>query len=108
MLDLQQQLDQQRRIRSAAQRRAAAANTENEKLRAEIRKLRQQNFALQRYIDNPGDQAAYKRRYHELLEAVQMVKDLLKVVGNGLEPEPPTTLEPPRVPVWARVQFKKD
>lgn len=108
MIGLEEQLAVAKRQRTQAQKKAAAANKENEALRQEARRLRQKNYTLQQYIDNPRWQVGYRRRYYELREAVAMAKDLLAVIGNGLEVEVPVTLEPPRVPEWARVQHKKD
>jgi hypothetical protein len=97
-----EKLAQAKAQRRHAQKRAAAANDENARLRAEIRSLRHANFMLQRYIDNPGSQAGYKRRYEELLASVHMAKDILVTELNGLPQQPPTTLEEWRPPAWAR------
>lgn len=105
-MELEAKLKQAKARTDFERRKSAAANRENEALRAEIRKLRNANFTLQHYVDSPASQMGYKRRYEELLEAVTHVKDLLNVVGNGLVKEPPVTMEPPTVPTWSRVDFR--
>lgn len=93
--------------RDRAEKKAAAANRENEKLRAEVRQLRLKNYTLQRFLDDPSSQSGYLRRYEALYEAVSMARDMLAPVLNGLPMEKPTTLEPPRPPEWARVEFER-
>jgi chromosome segregation ATPase len=102
MLTLEEQLAQAKSQRRHAQRRAAAANDENARLRSEIRRLRHANFMLQRYADSPGSQAGYKRRYEELLASVHMAKDILVTELNGLPLQEPTTIEDWKPPKWAR------
>lgn len=94
-----------RKRRDRAEKKAAAANKENDRLRAEIRQMRLKNFTLQRYLDDPASQSGYLRRYEALYEAVAMARDMLNPVLNGLPPEAPKTLEPARPPMWARVRF---
>lgn len=95
-------LEQMRFQRERYRKKAAAANDENARLRAEIRSLRHANFMLQRYVDNPASQAGYKRRYEQLAESVRMAKDILTTELNGLPVEEPKTLEEWRAPAWAR------
>ena len=102
-VDHEGRLNQMRNARNVQQRKAATANRENEALRAEIRKLRQQNFVLQSYLDNPSSQAGYRRRYEKLEEALRMARDVLDVTLNGLPDAVAATIEPARAPSWARV-----
>ena len=97
-----EKLAQAKAQRRRAEKRASAANDENARLRAEIRRLRHANFMLQRYADSPGSQAGYKRRYEELLASVHMAKDILLTELNGLAQESPKTLEEWHPPAWAR------
>lgn len=92
--------------RDRAEKKAAAANDENVRLRAEVRKLRMKNYTLQRFLDDPSMQSGYKQRYENLYEAVKMARDMLSPVLNGLPDEAPKTLEPPHPPQWARVEFE--
>lgn len=93
--------------RNRAEKKAAAANKENARLRAELRVMRHKNYTLQMYLDNPSSQSGYLKRYEALYEAVKIARDMLDPVLNGLPVEPPTTLEAPRPPLWARVAFEK-
>ena len=90
-----------------AEKKSAAANKENERLRAEVRSLRFKNYTLQRYLDDPASQSGYFHRYEVLHEAVLMARDMLTPVLNGLPVDQPTTLEPPRPPDWARIEFEQ-
>lgn len=101
-LSMESRLERAQASLRRAQKRSSAANTENARLRAEIRSLRQSNFMLQRYVDSPSSQAGYKRRYEALLESVHMAKDILLTELNGLPPAPPQTIEDWQPPKWAR------
>ncbi len=103
----EQTLNALRAQRERAEKKAAAANKENARLRAEIRAMRHKNYTLQMYLDNPSSQSGYLKRYEALYEAVKVARDMLDPVLNGLPVETPATLEAPRPPVWARVQFEK-
>lgn len=97
------QLDQMRRQRDEARKKAAVANNENGRLREEIRQLRRKNYMMQVYADNPSTQAGYRVRYEKLVAAFEMARDILNPHVHGLPDMPPRTLEDPNPPSWARV-----
>lgn len=72
-------------------RKSAAANRENEALRAEVRKVRFQKQIEQRDAVNGG----YVQRYERVMETFGMIRDLLDTtVLHGLPVPVSTTLEP--------------
>lgn len=84
-----------------AEKKAAAANTENEALRREVRTLRYSNFILSRNAEN-STEGNYRNRYEKLEEAMKIIRELARTEVNGIPYTPPQTLEPWSVPYWAR------
>ena len=100
--DIQRRLLHAENRNRRLERRAAAANTENEALRREIRDLRMKNFILGQNVDMlPA--AGYKARYEKLRDAMQFIRELARTEVNGIPDTPPVTLEPWVAPAWARV-----
>ena len=98
--------DIHRRARDRAERKAAAANRENEALRAEVRKLRHANFILQGNLEAQPS-AGYKARYHKVAESIRIAREVLTAEVTGIPEEPPVTLEPWLGPRWARVKTEE-
>lgn len=90
----------ERRI-DRVEKKAAAANRENEALRAEVRKLRHANFILQRNLEGlPA--SGYKVRYEKLVETIGIIREMARADVNGIPDGAPKTLEPWLGPAWAR------
>lgn len=100
--ELERRLAATERQRDRAEKKAAAANRENEALRREIRTMRVANYTLNRSLD-PGIQRGYIRRYEAAHEALMLIAEIIRTTpANGLEPPAPKSLEPWRGPHWAR------
>lgn len=95
------ELDAAIKARDRAERKAAAANRENEALRAEVRKLRHANFILRGNYNALPD-AGYKVRYEKAAEAIRIAREVLIADVTGIPEAAPTTLEPWLGPDWAR------
>lgn len=95
-----------RQQRDRAEKKAAAANIENEALRRDIRALRLANFILQRNLE--GQQSAgYKQRFEKLTETIGLIRELARADVNGLPESFPSTLEPWVPPSWAEREVKR-